>query len=109
MFIPASEATGHLISLMKTDPRHLSGTQVDQKATPKPVESFGQLFRNALGAVNNLQIDSMALSQQMITDPDSVDVHDITIAMAEANLSLSMTKAIVDQAVKAYREIISLR
>ncbi len=109
MFIPASEATGHLISLLKTDPRHLSGSQADQKVTPKPVESFGQLFNNALGAVNNLQIDSMALSQQMITDPDSVDVHDITIAMAEANLSLSMTKAIVDQAVKAYREIISLR
>ena len=39
----------------------------------------------------------------MITDPESVDVHDVTIALAEANLSLSMTKAIIDRAIRAYR------
>ena len=45
----------------------------------------------------------------MITDPDSVDVHDVTIALAEANLALSMTKAVVDRALAAYREIINVR
>jgi flagellar hook-basal body complex protein FliE len=45
----------------------------------------------------------------MITDPDSVNVHDVTVALAEANLALSMTKAVVDRALAAYREIINVR
>jgi flagellar hook-basal body complex protein FliE len=74
-----------------------------------PVTGFKRLLAQAFGAVNDKQIDSTRLGQQMITDPESVNVHDITIAMAEANLSLSMTKAIVDRALRAYREIISTR
>ena len=70
---------------------------------------FGDLLVQALGRTNEMQLDTMRLSQQMITDPDSVNIHDVTIAMAEANLSLSMTKAIADRAIKAYREIISTR
>jgi flagellar hook-basal body complex protein FliE len=45
----------------------------------------------------------------MVTDPTSVNVEDVTIALAEANLSLSMTKAVVDRALAAYREIINVR
>ena len=33
----------------------------------------------------------------------------VTIALADANLALSMTKAIVDRALAAYREIINVR
>ena len=59
--------------------------------------------------MNDSQLKSMDLTQQMVTNPDSVNVHDVTIALAEANLSLSMTKAIVDRALAAYREIINVR
>jgi flagellar hook-basal body complex protein FliE len=45
----------------------------------------------------------------MVTDPKSVNVEDVTIALADANLALSMTKAIVDRALAAYREIINIR
>ena len=51
----------------------------------------------------------MDLAQKMITDPNSVNVEDVTIALADANLALSMTKAIVDRALAAYREIINVR
>ena len=51
----------------------------------------------------------MNLSQKMVTDPGSVNVEDVTIALADANLALSMTKAIVDRALAAYREIINIR
>jgi flagellar hook-basal body complex protein FliE len=51
----------------------------------------------------------MDLSQAMVTDPNSVNVEDVTIALADANLALSMTKAIVDRALAAYREIINVR
>ena len=51
----------------------------------------------------------MQKSQAMVTDPDSVDVHEVTIALAEANLALSITKAVADRALRAYQEIINVR
>jgi flagellar hook-basal body complex protein FliE len=72
-------------------------------------ESFGKLFSRALGRVNDLQLIATEMGQKLITDPDTVDVHDVTIAMAEANLALSMTRSVVDRAIRAYREIISIR
>ncbi len=77
---------------------------------PQGVEqSFGNLLLSALNNVNDSQVKGMELEQQFITNPDSVDVHDVTIALAEANLAISMTKAIVDRALAAYREIINMR
>jgi len=74
------------------------------------VESaFGELLLKALNQVNDSQVTAVDLAQQMITDPDSVNVHDVTVALAEANLALSMTKAVVDRALAAYREIINVR
>jgi flagellar hook-basal body complex protein FliE len=51
----------------------------------------------------------MDLTEAMITDPDSVDIHDVTVAMAEANLALSMTKAIMDRAIQAYKTVVNTR
>ncbi len=84
---------------------------IGEQAAPAagPEGSFGNLLLGALGSVNDSQLKSMDLTQQMVTNPDSVNVHDVTIALAEANLSLSMTKAIVDRALAAYREIINVR
>jgi flagellar hook-basal body complex protein FliE len=79
------------------------------RAEETPEAGFGRVLARVFGDVNDKQRIASQLGQQMITDPDSVNVHDVTIAMAEANLSLSMTKVIVDRALRAYREIISTR
>ena len=107
MILSPSETTGHIVALMKTSPRHLDGSvgAVPQQAA----QSFAQILAQALGGVNDLQLTGTELSRRMITDPESVEVHDVTIALAEANLALSMTKAIVDKALQAYRETISIR
>jgi len=103
------QAFGDVVKMARTDPRHIAG--IGEQATPAagPEGSFGNLLLGALGSVNDSQLKSMGLTQQMVTNPDSVNVHDVTIALAEANLSLSMTKAIVDRALAAYREIINVR
>ena len=102
------QTTGHLISLKRTDPRHLGGEV--RKAPPgDSEEGFGKLFFQALNQVNDLQQHSMNMAQTLLIDPDSVNVHDVTIALAEANLALSMTKTIMDRAVRAYQAIISTR
>ena len=108
--LSASGLSGHIVELARTDPRHLPSSLTPQPSEPPgPEEGFGRALAAALGQVNDLQTRSMTMAQAMITDPDSVDIHDVTIALAEANLSLSMTKAIMDRAIRAYQEIINVR
>ncbi len=63
----------------------------------------------ALEGVNKLQNESADVSKKMIIDPESVDPHDVTIAMAKANTALALSKAVVDKGLRAYKEIISIR
>ncbi|HUI69204.1 MAG TPA: flagellar hook-basal body complex protein FliE [Spirochaetia bacterium] len=102
-------AYGDVVRMARTNPNHLPG--IGEKVAPAagPERSFGELLLGALGSVNDSQVTSMDLTQRMIANPDSVNVHDVTIALAEANLALSMTKSIVDRALTAYREIINIR
>ncbi len=109
--IDPAMAYGDVVRLARTNPRHLTGAGEQAAATARGAteQKFGTLLMNALGSVNDSQLTAMDLSQKMITDPSSVNVEDVTIALADANLALSMTKAIVDRALAAYREIINVR
>lgn len=112
-----ARAFGHQIALATSDPRHLARSRLEATAGGAPAgspaaaaeEGFGRLFMQALGQVNDQQASAQQLSQALITDPESVDVHDVTIALAEANLSLSMAKAVIDRAIRAYQTIVNLR
>ncbi len=113
-YIDPTLAAGDVVKMLRTDPRHMAG--VGETAAPADAgtatgieQTFGNMLLGALGQVNNDQLTAMDLSQKMVTDPTAVNVEDVTIALAEANLSLSMTKAIVDRALAAYREIINVR
>ncbi len=112
-YLSVRELSGDAVRLTRTDPRHLGGfskvSEANRTTAASPEADFGELLARAFNQANELQHNSMELGQQLITDPESVDIHDVTIAMAEANLSLSMTKAIVDRALRAYKEIISTR
>ncbi|HET6487878.1 MAG TPA: flagellar hook-basal body complex protein FliE [Spirochaetia bacterium] len=107
--LDAAQAMGDVVTLARTNPKHLVGAGEPAPTEQNPESSFGQLLINALGNVNDSQLTATRLSEQMITSPDSVNVEDVTIALAQANLALSMTKAIVDRAIAAYREIINIR
>ncbi|MEM5948665.1 flagellar hook-basal body complex protein FliE [Spirochaetia bacterium 38H-sp] len=106
-FMSETNLVGHKIYMQKADPRHFVGSKPEDK--PIDPDNFSQVLLGAINGVNSLQQKSALLSQQMITDPDTVDPHDVTIAMAKANMALSITKSVVDRAVQAYREILSLR
>lgn len=105
-----SEAMGDVIPMKLTNPKHLG-----KDGEPEAPE--GNTFQTVLGRIiaggtaraNELQQESFTLNQAFITDPDSVDSHDVTIAMQKANMALEITKAIVDRALQSYREIINLR
>ena len=76
---------------------------------PNPEASFGQLLLKALGDVNAEQTNMYKLTEQLQTDPNSINIHDLTIASAKANLSLSMTKELLERGIRAYKEITNIR
>ncbi|RKX78425.1 MAG: flagellar hook-basal body complex protein FliE [Spirochaetes bacterium] len=108
-FLTAEQVYGDMITLKRTNPRHLNAAgKVPGEETQRGT-GFQALVTQALNEVNDLQQQSTSLVQQMLVDPESVDVHDITIAMAKANTSLSITKSIVERVIRAYSDIINIR
>ena len=63
----------------------------------------------AFSAMNKQQTDVAALEKQLITDPDSVDIHDVTTAMAKAQMSMTLAKTVVDRVVSGWNEITTTR
>ena len=103
------QVSGSVVQLAKTNASHLNGRLAKNQPADNTDGGFAGAMSKALHGVNDLQQESFALSQQMLLDPDSVDAHDVTIAMGKANMALQITKSVVDNALKAYREIINLR
>lgn len=107
------------LELTRTDPAHFgtgklvsSNSKVDAASFvggEKPESDFEKMLISAMSEVNQQQLDVSNISQQLIIDPDSVDAHDVTIAMAKANMSLSIAQAVMDRVIKGWNEIITTR
>ena len=75
----------------------------------KPVSSFEDALLKAIDGVSASQAKSDNLLQQVVANPNSVDAQDVTIAMAEANMSLNLAKTILSRVVTAWKDIINTR
>lgn len=71
--------------------------------------TFENYLLNAVEYVNGKQMASAENVEKMITDPESIDIHDVTIAMAEASMSLSLAQTVIDRLVGAWNEITTTR
>ena len=108
------------LSMIRTDSAHIGSEPLtsmmthdirkkQEAETGKTRGAFEQYLLNAVTSVNDKQMSSDAIAQQLITDPDSVDVHDVTIAMAQASLSLSLAQTVIDRVIKDWNEITTTR
>ena len=70
---------------------------------------FSNAMLSALDSVSADQHFASLMSQAAILDPDSVDVHDVTIAQAQANMSLNITRTVLNRLVQSWRDIINTR
>ena len=75
----------------------------------KSNSTFENYLLDAINYVNEKQQASTDITQQLVIDPESVDVHDVTTAMAEANLSLSIAQNVIDRLTKAWTDITTTR
>lgn len=109
------------LTMLRTDPAHIGSepissmmgfSRVAKEKKNNGMEkksAFESYLLNAVDSVSEKQIESDAIAQQLITDPDSVDVHDVTIAMAQASLSLSLAQTVIDRVVKGWNEVTTTR
>lgn len=71
--------------------------------------SFGDYLLQAFQSMNDQQIEAGDMQKKVITDPDSVDLHDVTIAMSKARMSLNLANSIIDRIVSGWSEITTTR
>jgi len=70
---------------------------------------FTESMLNALDKVSAYQQFASNLNQMAITDPDSVNVEDVMVAQAEANMSLNITRNVLSRLVQSWRDLINTR
>ncbi|MBO5136887.1 MAG: flagellar hook-basal body complex protein FliE [Spirochaetaceae bacterium] len=94
-----------IVSSVASNSEVKEGTDGKKKVTG----SFENYLMDAVNYVNGKQISSTENVEKMITDPDSIDIHDVTIAMAEASMSLSLAQTVIDRLVSGWNEITTTR
>jgi len=71
--------------------------------------SFEDSMLSALDKVSGAQLHASDLQKEAIINPDSIDIHDVTIAQAEASMALSITRNILSRLVQSWRDLINTR
>ena len=106
--LSARQVHGDLVSLNVTHGAHF-GAPKEKVDDDQFMTELSKALKDAFRRVNGMQKTSDELTKQMAVNPDSVDIHDVTIAAEKARLSLMLTKSIVDRITQAYRELINMR
>ncbi|MGN0729125.1 flagellar hook-basal body complex protein FliE [Treponema sp.] len=93
-----TSAIGSVDSVLRKN-ENLSVSDTDRK------ESFKAYLLEAASEMNRQQIEVSAMQEKVITDPDSVDIHDVTTAMAKAQMSMELAQTVIDRLVKGWTEL----
>ncbi|GHV94119.1 hypothetical protein AGMMS50293_04390 [Spirochaetia bacterium] len=123
-YISANAAKDYQVSMLRTNPKHMgpldspyagSGNNIlslEKKIGAEGITragTFEQAMLQALDKVSGAQQSVSVLEEQAIINPDSVDIHDITIAQAEASMSLNITRNVLSRLVQGWRDLINTR
>jgi flagellar hook-basal body complex protein FliE len=86
---------------------NLQVPEIRKSASPaaeKNGTGFGEILKDAISAVNELQIKSDQEVQKLMAG-ESQDLHTTVIAMQKADLSFQMMMQVRNKIVQAYQEI----
>ncbi len=87
----------------------LSIPTATEESTGNVHRSFGEYLLDAVSKMNESQIATAELEKKFVADPESVEIHEITNAMAKAQMSLSLAKSVIDRVVTGWSEITTTR
>ena len=111
-FVNAKQVSGDFVPLMATHKSHFGNTEQKigaDRVNDDFVSGFANALKDAFYRVNDLQLQSDELTRALAVRPDTVDVHDVTIAAEKARTALLLTKSIVERITQGYRELINMR
>ena len=80
-----------------------------ERASENKRPGFHDYLMEAMNSMNNQQVAVSDLQEKLITNPDEVDVHDVTIAMSKAQMSLSLAQTVIDRIISGWNEISTTR
>ncbi len=75
---------------------------------PPQTQSFADTLTSSLKEVNNLQADKSAAVKSFASG-ETQNVHELMITMQKASVAVSMTTAVRNKALEAYRELSKLQ
>ncbi|MEN8005387.1 MAG: flagellar hook-basal body complex protein FliE [Candidatus Krumholzibacteriota bacterium] len=96
---------GSIKSLGSVDPRAVYGSA---GTTPAPRTSFAEQLKNAVAAVNDLQIQREDMVEQMATG-EVTEVQDVMIAAKESQLAFELLLEIRNKLLESYQEIMHMQ
>jgi len=123
-FISAAAAKNYATEMLRTNSKHMlppdspyfgNGNKIialEKKIGAEHVTgagTFEHAMLQALDKVSGAQQHVSELEKEAIINPDSVDIHDITIAQAEASMALNITRNVLNRLVQGWRDIINTR
>lgn len=73
--------------------------------TEKNKGTFESYLLEAVSAVSDQQLEVSALEEKIITDPDSVNVEEVTTAMAKAQMSLNLAQTVIDRVISGWNDL----
>lgn len=97
-------------SLAKLAPSgSLTTAGLDEAEGAEAAGGFQTELLKALDGVNRDQLGASGAIETFMIDPDAIEAHDVTIAMAKANMSLNITRTVLDRVVRAWKDLINTR
>ena len=123
-FVSAAAAKNYAATMVRTHPRHIgppdspyfgSGAKMialEEKIGAQGITragTFEHAMLQALDKVSGQQQFVSHLEKEAIINPDSVDVHDVSIAQSMANLSFGITRNVLSRLVQGWRDLINTR
>jgi len=85
----------------------LAWSQVSNVTPQSPSEAggFSELLGEALERTDSLQQEADSLVDRVGAGDETIDVHDVMLAMSEAELSFRLMLEVRNRAVEAYQEL----
>ena len=123
-YVAAATAKNYAAQMVRTHPKHMlppdspyfgSGNNIIRLEKTIGAEhvtragTFEHAMLQALDKVSGTQLSASNLGKEAILNPDSVDIHDITITQAQAAMALDITRNVLSRLVQGWRDLINTR
>ena len=123
-FVSAASAVNYNVTMKLTNPKHMvmpdspyfgngnKAIALEKRIGAEHVTgagTFEHAMLQALDKVSGAQQTASDLAIEAMLDPDSVDIHDVTMAQAEASLALNITRNVLSRLVQGWRDLINTR